>query len=100
MTLWNRVRTELEEAGRLAQGALDEGRLRLEAYRERKRADRIAQQLGWVYYRANVAQTTADAVEVTRLTDEMARHENEARRLEEQIAGIERSRTPGDAPPV
>ena len=90
MALWERVRSELEQAGRVAQGAIDEGRLRLEIFRARKRADRAAQQLGWLYYRARAGGTEPDAEQIAKIAGEIAVHDAEAKRLEEQIAEITR----------
>ena len=52
MALWDRMRTELDRAGRVAQQAFDEGRLRLEMLRARRAADTAAQRLGYAVYRA------------------------------------------------
>ena len=52
MALWDRVRTELDRAGRVAQQAFDEGRLRLEMLRARRQGDAAAQRLGYALYRA------------------------------------------------
>lgn len=52
MALWDRVRTELDRAGRVAQDAFDEGRLRLEMLRARRQADGAAQRLGYAVFRA------------------------------------------------
>jgi hypothetical protein len=52
MALWDRVKTELDRAGRVAQHALDEGRLRLEMLRARRQADSAAQKLGYAVYKA------------------------------------------------
>lgn len=52
MALWDRVKTELDRAGRAAQHAIDEGRLRLEMLRARRQADSAAQKLGYAVYRA------------------------------------------------
>jgi hypothetical protein len=52
MALWDRVRTELDRASRVAQQAFDEGRLRLELVRARRQADSAAQRLGYAIYRA------------------------------------------------
>ena len=52
MALWDRVRTELDRAGRVAQQAFDEGRLRLEVLRARRQADGAAQRLGYAVYKA------------------------------------------------
>lgn len=52
MALWDRVKTELDRAGRVAQQAFDEGRLRLEMLRARRSADSAAQKLGYAVYHA------------------------------------------------
>ena len=52
MALWDRVRSELDRAGRVAQQAFDEGRLRLELLRARRQADGSAQRLGYALFRA------------------------------------------------
>lgn len=52
MALWDRVKSELDRAGRVAQHAFDEGRLRLEMLRARRQADGAAQKLGFAVYRA------------------------------------------------
>ena len=52
MALWDRVRTELDRAGRVAQDAFDEGRLRLEMLRAARQADGAAQRLGYAVFRA------------------------------------------------
>ena len=51
MALWDRVKTELDRAGRVAQEAFDEGRLRLEMLRARRLADAAAQRLGYAVYK-------------------------------------------------
>lgn len=85
MPLWDKVRTELESAGRAAQGALDEGRMRLEAFRARQLCDRAAQALGYAVYRARTNGSEMDAETLARLTDALSAREIEARRLEEQL---------------
>src|SRR4029077_8588231 len=52
MALWDRVKSELDRAGRVAQHALDEGRLRLEMLRAKRQVDGAAQKLGYAVYRA------------------------------------------------
>ena len=47
MSLWNKLGAELRTAGKAAQGAIDEGKLRLEIFRVRQHADKAA-----VYHRA------------------------------------------------
>jgi len=43
MALLDKLRQELDRAGRSAQRAFDEGRIRLELYRARQSADKFAQ---------------------------------------------------------
>jgi hypothetical protein len=85
MPLWDKVRTELDRAGRAAQGALDEGRLRLEAFRARQLADRAAQALGYAVHRARLAGKDLEPDTLLRLSEALTARENEARRLEEQL---------------
>ena len=59
------VASELDRAGRQAQRALDEGRLRLDLYRARQSVDRFAQRFGYAVYRAKKAGTELPAEEIT-----------------------------------
>ena len=93
MALWDKLRVELDRAGRVAQGALDEGKLRLDAFRSRQRADKSAQALGYALYRARQANQEVDPETYARLSSEIAAHEAEAARLE---AEIERSSHAGE----
>ena len=102
MPLWDKLKTELDRAGRAAQGALDEGKLRLEAFRVRQLADRAAQTLGYAVYRARAAGGELDADSYARLGAALAAHEAEASRLEAQLAEVNRrdggTGTPPGAP--
>ena len=53
MAIWDKLRTELDRAGKVAQDALDEGKTRLEAFRARQQADKAAQALGYAVFRAH-----------------------------------------------
>ncbi|HEY2851612.1 MAG TPA: hypothetical protein VGJ18_02115 [Gemmatimonadaceae bacterium] len=89
MALWDRVRTELDRAGRVAQHAFDEGRLRLEMLRLRRQADVAAQRLGYAIYRAKRESRELAADEYTALARgiEMAEAEVERfRRLIDEAA--------------
>ena len=55
MAIWNALKRELDKAGQVAQGALDEGKLRLEAHRAKQRAEAAAASLGFAVYRARAA---------------------------------------------
>ena len=86
MGLWDKLSTELRTAGKAAQGALDEGKLRLEIFRVRQLADKAAQALGYAIHRAHKEGGEADAGTLARLEATLAEHEAEARRLEDALA--------------
>lgn len=89
MALWDRVRTELDRAGRVAQQAFDEGRLRLEMLRVRRQADAAAQRLGYAIYRARLESRELPTEEYTALARAIETAEAEAeryRRLIEEAA--------------
>ena len=95
MPLWDKVKQELDRAGRAAQDALDEGRVRLEAFRARQHADRSAQALGYALFRARTGGSDLDAQAYERLSATLARHEAEATRLETQLDEIQGRRKAG-----
>ena len=95
MPLWDKVKQELDRAGRAAQDALDEGRVRLEAFRARQHADRAAQALGYALFRARTAGSDLDAQAYERLSATLARHEAEATKLETQLDEIQGRRKAG-----
>jgi hypothetical protein len=88
MPLWDKVKSELDRAGRAAQDAIDEGKIRLEAFRARQQADRAAQALGYAVYRAKKAGGDIDAESYERLRVTLAQHEETAARLEDELDEI------------
>jgi hypothetical protein len=86
MALWTKLRTELDRAGRVAQNAFDEGRLRLEAMRARQLADRAAQALGYAVYRARVEGREIDGDLYASLSATLASHEAEVTSLEAKLS--------------
>lgn len=98
MPLWDKLKTELDRAGRAAQQALDEGRIRLDTHRARAAADRCAQRLGYAIYRAR--QTGGDVApeEYQRLAADLTAAEAEVDRLEKLMTDAVAKRR-GDAPP-
>jgi hypothetical protein len=90
MALWDKVKDELDRAGKVAQEAIDEGRIRLEQVRARQLADKAAQRLGYAYARAHGEGRGADDPELTRLRATLIEHEAEATRLEAELAVITR----------
>ena len=85
MALWTKLRSELDRAGRVAQNAFDEGRLRLEAMRARQLADRAAQALGYAVYRARVEGREIEADLYASLSATIASHEAEVTSLEGKL---------------
>lgn len=94
MPIWDKLRTELDRAGRVAQGALDEGKLRLEVFRARQLVDRAAQALGYAVFRSRTTSETLDEPTLVRLTDAMREREVELAALEERMRAV----TGRDAP--
>lgn len=92
MALWDKVRQELDHAGEIAQGALDEGRVRLDALRARQRADKAAQALGYAVYRARQRGEELSSDSYARLSSTLAGYEAEAAKCEERLAEMQRSR--------
>ncbi|GAC1477434.1 MAG: hypothetical protein NVS1B4_20130 [Gemmatimonadaceae bacterium] len=85
MEIWDKMKEELDRAGKVAQGALDEGRMRLDAFRLRQRADKLAQELGYAVFRARQAGGEVPAETYTRLSTDLARWEADASRIEEGL---------------
>lgn len=82
MALWDRVRDELDHAGRVVQDTLDEGRERLEAFRARQRADKVALSLGYAYFKARQDGREMEPEVYARLSSELAAADAEATRHE------------------
>jgi hypothetical protein len=85
MPLWDKVKQELDRAGQAAQGALDEGKMRLDALRARQLANKAAQALGYAVYRARQKGGDLDADTYARLSSTLAGHEAEAAGLEQRL---------------
>ena len=109
MPLWDKLKSELDRAGRVAQNALDEGRIQLDAFRARQRMDKAAQALGYAVHRAKAAGAELDSESYGRLSAELAEREAEVQRLEAELrearafngAKVETGPTPpADTPPV
>jgi hypothetical protein len=101
MAIWDKLKTELDRAGKAAQNALDEGKVRLEAFRTRQLADKAAQAFGYAVYRAKQSGSELDAETSARLMATLATHEAEASRLEQELHDIgdtKPDKSPADAP--
>ena len=96
MAVWDNLKRELdtagkglqdvlEKAGKATQGAIEEGKVRVDAFRERQLADRAAQALGYAIFRAEQSGTQLDSDTKARLTATLSEREAEAGRLESQL---------------
>ena len=85
MALIDRLKEELDKAGRVAQDALDEGKTRLEAFRTRQLADKAAQALGYAVFRAKQSGGEIDADSYSRLAATLATHDGEASKYEAEL---------------
>ncbi len=85
MALLDRLKQELDRAGKVAQEAFDDGKTRLEAFRTRQLADKAAQSLGYAVYRAKKSGRELDAATYDRLAATLETHDTEAARLEAEI---------------
>jgi hypothetical protein len=92
MALIDRLRDELDRAGRSAQRAFDEGRLRLDLYRARQSVDRFAQRFGYAVYRAKQAGGDLPAEEYTAHMNNLTAAEAEVTRLETLVEQAARQR--------
>lgn len=101
--VWSKLREELDRAGRAAQGAIDEGKVRLDVMRARQLADKAAQALGYALYRSRKQGTELDTDTYARLSSTLAAHEAEIAQLESRLEEMRTSRRSGakaDEPPA
>ena len=92
MALLDRLRQELDRAGRQASRAFDEGKLRLDLYRAKQSLDRFAQRFGYASYRARKAGADLPHEEVTAHMNNMTAAEAEVTRLETLITQAAKER--------
>ncbi len=84
MSLMDRVAAGLETLGKRANQALDEGKLRVDLLRARRRMDAAARDLGYVTYRQAKGQSAPEG-EVESLTRRIAEGEAEVKRIQEEM---------------
>ena len=99
--VWSKLREELDRAGRAAQGAIDEGKVRLDAMRARQLADKAAQALGYALFRARKQGEDINADTYARLSSTLAAHEAEIAQIEAKLEELraQRSREKDTAAP-
>jgi len=87
MKLIDRVAAGLETLGRKANQALDEGKLRVELMKVRRRMDNAARDLGYITYRQGKG-TAPTPDDVAALTKRIADAEEAAARLDAELAKL------------
>ncbi len=87
MSLFDRFAAGLETLGKRANQALDEGKLRVELVRVRRRMDNAARDLGYLTYR-QIRGTAGAPADIEALTRRIAEAETAAARLEADIAQL------------
>ncbi|MDP9179275.1 MAG: hypothetical protein M3O61_16485 [Gemmatimonadota bacterium] len=97
MALFDKLKEELDRAGKAAQGAFDEGKTRLEAFRTRQLADKAAQALGYAVFRAKQGGSEIDTDTYARLSATLATHDAEASRYEGELDRKRRESAPDRA---
>ncbi|MEO8336135.1 MAG: hypothetical protein ABI664_14245 [bacterium] len=97
MAIWNTLKGELDKAGRAAQDALDEGKLRLESHRAKQKAEAAAASMGFAIYRARAAGSDLEPERYSVLAALLAAAESEIERIELAIKAI-KSDPPTDKP--
>ncbi len=85
MAIWDKLKTELDRAGKAAQEAIDDGKTRLDAFRARQQADKAAQELGYAVFRARQNGAEVDWQALQRLVNALADKESEVQRLEAEL---------------
>lgn len=85
MKLFNRVAAGLDTIGKRANQALDEGKLRVDLARVRRRMDGAARALGYLTYR-QAKGDSASPSEIETLTRRIADAEAEVARIEAALA--------------
>jgi hypothetical protein len=93
MGLFDKLSNELRSAGKAAQGAIDEGKVRLEIFRVRQLADKA----GYAVHKAKKEGRELDADTQARLLATLTEHETEATRLENELAAHRASPPKSDA---
>jgi len=99
MAFIDKLKEEIDRAGKAAQGAFDEGKARLEAFRTRQLADKAAQALGYAVFRAKQGGSDVDTDTYDRLSATLATHDAEAARYEAEIEARRKESAADDMAP-
>lgn len=96
-SIWDKVRDGIDRANKAAQDVIDEGKLRVDAYRAREAADKAAEAMGYGIFRAAEAGLELEPATRDRLFGALRERDTEARRLEAAIEAVKAGTPPHDA---
>jgi hypothetical protein len=82
MAIWDKLKDGIDKANKVAQDAIDEGKVRMDARRARSAADKAAESLGYAVFRAWERGRELEAESLERMARALRDHEQEAVRLE------------------
>jgi hypothetical protein len=99
MKLFNRFAAGLDTIGKRASQALDEGKLRVDLARVRRRMDVAARALGYITYRQAKGEPSAPS-EIETLTRRIADAEADVARIEAALAQLAPEKRDPQAPPA
>jgi len=88
MGWFEQLQEEIDRAGEAAKSAIDEGKLRMDLHRARRRADEAAEALGYATHRAARDGSTMDAETKDRLHATLTGHLEEVERIEAALKEI------------
>ena len=85
MSLRDKISQGFDRAVKATESAIDEGKLRVQAYQARQRADKKAETLGYAVARARATGIEQDAASLTTLVDSVNAADAEATALETKV---------------
>jgi hypothetical protein len=85
MSLRDKITQGIDRAVKATESAIDEGKLRVQAYQARQRADKKAETLGYAVARARAAGTEMDTSSLATLVDAVNAADAEASALEAKV---------------
>jgi hypothetical protein len=95
--LFDRLNRELEDFGKKAQSAFDEGRVRLDLMRLRRKQDNTARDLGLLYYQKK-RKGDADKAQIEALLTRMDEVREGIEEFEEQLRNAKAAADVGEEP--
>lgn len=98
-SLLDRLNQEIEDLGKRAQAALDQGRLRLDLMRIRRKQDNAARDLGLLVHRRERGRE-ADPARIESLLAKLDQVEEEVTKLEREIASAKAESVTVDEKPA